>query len=216
MVILRDFNVDLLNANQASKHKLVKTLHNLHLTQRVKDVTRPASGKCLDHIWTSHLERMMFVQTKNIGMLDHLPTMAVRRCKGEALLSENSNSSNTVSYSDLKRLDVQKFVDEWRDAPWEAAFVLEDTDDIVDSWYKIFFDVLDSQVPVKQKRVKNSARPKWFTTEIGDHIKKNYSLKFLRGIFTKPCTTIWESMTFYVICGLVFGDLIPLRQPSFV
>ena len=174
MIILGDFNVDLLNANQGSKHKLVKTLKNLYLTQLVKDVTRPASGTCLDHNWTSHPEKMMCVQTKNIGMSDHPPIMAIRRYKGEALLSENS--SNTFSYRDLKRLDVQKFVDELRDAPWEAAFVFQETDDIVDSWYKIFTDVLDSQVPVKQKRVKNIAQPKWFTTEIGDHIKKRDGL----------------------------------------
>lgn len=68
---------------------------------------------------------------------------------------------------------MRKFVDELRDALWEAAFVFEDTDDNVDSWCKIFTDVLDSlQVPVKQKRVKNRAQPKWFTMEIGDHIKE--------------------------------------------
>lgn len=122
MIILGDFIVDLLNANQGSKHKLVKTLKNLHLIQHVKDVTRPASGTCLDHIWTSHPGKMMCVQTKNIGMSDHLPIMAIRRYKGEALLSENS--SNTFSYRDLKRLDVQKFVDELRDAPVGSSFRL--------------------------------------------------------------------------------------------
>ncbi|CAH3027959.1 unnamed protein product [Porites evermanni] len=102
---------------------------------------------------------MMCVQTKNIGMSDQLATMAIQRYKGEALLSENS--SNAFSYRNLKRLDVQKFVDELRDAPWEAAFVFEDTDDIVDIWYKIFTDVLDSQVPVKQKRLKKRMQPKY-------------------------------------------------------
>ena len=116
---------------------------------------------------------MMCVQTKNIGMSDHLPTMAIRY-KGKALLSENS--SNTFSYRDLKRLDMQKFVDELRDAPWEAAFVFEDTNNIVDIWYKICTDVLDSQVPVKQKRLKKRKQPKWFTTEISDHIKKRDGL----------------------------------------
>lgn len=120
MVILGDFNVDLLNANQASKHKLVKTLENLHLTQLVKDVTRPASGMCLDHIWTSHPERMMCVQTKNIGMSDHLPTMAIQHYKGKALLSEDS--SNSFSYRDFKRLDVQKFVDELKRCPVGRSF----------------------------------------------------------------------------------------------
>ena len=43
MVLLGDFNVDFLNANQASKHKLIETLTNLHLTQLVKEVTRPVN-----------------------------------------------------------------------------------------------------------------------------------------------------------------------------
>ena len=70
MVLLGDFNVDFQNANQASKHNLIKTLTNLHLTQLVKEVTRPVSRTCLDHIWSSHPERLMCVQTKNIGMSD--------------------------------------------------------------------------------------------------------------------------------------------------
>ena len=56
MVLLGDFNVDFLNANQASKHKLIEILTNLHLTQLVKEVTRPISGTCLDNIWSSHPE----------------------------------------------------------------------------------------------------------------------------------------------------------------
>ena len=43
MVFLGDFNVDFLNANQKSKHKLIKALNNLHLSQLVKEVTRPVS-----------------------------------------------------------------------------------------------------------------------------------------------------------------------------
>lgn len=35
--LLRYFNVDFLNANQASKHKLIKTLTNLQLTQLVEE-----------------------------------------------------------------------------------------------------------------------------------------------------------------------------------
>ena len=128
----------------------------------------------LDHIWSSHPERMVCIQTKTIGMSDHLPTMAVRRYKGQTSL--NSNLRNTFFYRDTKRLDQQKLVNELRDAPWDAAFVFEDTDDIVDSWYKIFTDVLDSQIPVKEKRVKNRAQPIWFTTEINEHIRKRDKL----------------------------------------
>lgn len=70
---------------------LIKTLTNLHLTQFVKEVTRPASGTCLDLTWTSHPERMTCIQTKNIGMSDHLPTIAVRRCKGQTSQKKESD-----------------------------------------------------------------------------------------------------------------------------
>ena len=90
MVLLGDFNVDFQNANQVTI-MLIKTLTNLHLTQFVKEVTRPASGTCLDLTWTSHPERMTCIQTKNIGMSDHLPTIAVRRCKGQTSQRKESD-----------------------------------------------------------------------------------------------------------------------------
>ena len=174
MVLLGDFNVDFLNTNQTSKHKLIKILTNLHLTQLVKEVTRPISGTCLDHIWSSHPERLVCVQTKNIGMSDHLPTMAVRGYKGET--SQRQNLRNTFSYRNTKRLDAKKFVDDLSKAPWDTAFVFEDTEDIVDSWYKIFSDILDSHIPVKEKRVKNCAQPVWFDSEINETLKKRDKL----------------------------------------
>ena len=112
----------------------------------------------------------MCVQTKNMGMSDHLPTMAVRRYKGQT--SQRKNLSNTFSYRNTKRLDAQKFVDDLSKAPWDTAFVFEDTEDIVDSWYKIFTDILDSHIPVKEKRVKKNAQPIWFTSEINEAMKK--------------------------------------------
>ena len=76
----------------------------------------------------------------------------------------------------MKRLDAQKFVEELSDASWDSVFVFEDTDDIVDSWYKIFTVVLDSQIPVKEKRVKKRDQPNWFTTEINEAMKKRDKL----------------------------------------
>ena len=92
MILLGDFNIDL-----------------------VKGVTRPVSGTCLDHIWTSHPKRMVCVQTKDIGMSDHLPTMAVRRYKGYA--SQSKNLSNAFAYRDTRHLDEQIFVKDLIEAP---------------------------------------------------------------------------------------------------
>ena len=58
-ILLGDFNINYLNKSALNKHRLVKTLGNLHFTQVVKDITRPISGKCLDHIWANYPERKM-------------------------------------------------------------------------------------------------------------------------------------------------------------
>jgi hypothetical protein len=47
--------------------------------------------------------------------------------------------------------------------PWDSAFVFEDTDYIVDSWYSIFNNILNKHAPIISKRVKRKVQPKWFT-----------------------------------------------------
>ena len=59
----------------------------------------------------------------------------------------------------MKRLDAQKFVDELSDAPWDSAF--EDTDDIVDSWYKFLLSFLILRYLWKRKTEKKE------TSQIG-------------------------------------------------
>ena len=83
-------------------------------------------------------------------MSDHLPIIAVWRYsrKGES----NSVQNNTFIYGDLKRLDEQKLLNELRNAPWDTAFIFEDTDDIVSTWYDIFNKVLNSLIPKKEKK----------------------------------------------------------------
>ncbi|PFX28620.1 hypothetical protein AWC38_SpisGene6667 [Stylophora pistillata] len=57
-------------------------------------------------------------------------------------------------------------------APWDAAFVFEETDDIIDTWYDIFNGILDKHAPAKTKRIKRISQPKWFTGDLNDEIKK--------------------------------------------
>ena len=80
-------------------------------------------------------------------------------------------------------------MDDLSKAPWDTAFVFEDTEDIVDSWYKISSYILGCHIPIKEKRVKNCAQPVWFDSEINEALKKketNYSgkLEFLKVLLT--------------------------------
>ena len=45
-------------------------------------------------------------------------------------------------------------------------------------WYEIFNDVVNEYVPLKQKRVKRNAQPKWFNNVIGEDIKARNKLYY--------------------------------------
>ena len=49
--------------------------------------------------------------------------------------------------------------------------MFEDPNDVVDAWYKIFNGIIDEHLPLKQKRVKRKAQPKWFNAKILKGIK---------------------------------------------
>ena len=53
-VLVGDVNVDYLDRKAYSKHRLMKSLKNMTMTQHVTVVTRPKSNSCLDHA-TQHM-----------------------------------------------------------------------------------------------------------------------------------------------------------------
>lgn len=83
----------------------------------------------------------------------------------------NKDQHTTMTYRDIKGLNKEQFVSSLPEAPWDCAFVFEDTNDVVDAWYNVFNDVIDEHLPLKQKRVKRKVQPKWFNTEIVKGIK---------------------------------------------
>jgi hypothetical protein len=55
--------------------------------------------------------------------------------------------------------------------PWDSAFVFEEVDDVIDAWYYLFNDAINTHVPLIKKCVKNETQPKWFTSELLELIK---------------------------------------------
>ena len=171
-IILGDFNINSLDSNKFCKHNLIKTMKNLHFSQHVNEVTRPASNSCLDHVWTSHSERIATVEVKTIGLSDHLPTVIVRRYKRAMNNNRNDYVHTTISYRNLKHVNEKEFIKALDQAPWDTAFIFDEINDIVDAWYQIFNDVLDTYAPIKQKRVKRVSQPRWFNDDLNHEIQK--------------------------------------------
>ena len=178
MILLGDFNVNVLSYIDFKKHHLVKILHSLNLTQVVNSITRPLSKTCLDHIWCSHPEHLNNISVIPSGMSDHLPIVATRKYNRAR---SNNSRYNAISYRDIKNLDKDAFVESLETAPWDCAFVFDDINDIVDAWYKILKAVVNEHLPLKQKRVKRRNQPKWFNANILKEIRtRDNSLKKAR------------------------------------
>lgn len=129
VVLLGDFNVDYLATNKFNKHPFVKTLRSLNLEQLITEVTRPLSNSCLDHIWYTHRERLNNASVMSSGMSDHLPIVVIRKYKQARI------KHVTITYRDVSKLDKEAFITSLKEAPWDCAFVFDETDDVVDAWY---------------------------------------------------------------------------------
>ena len=168
-----DFNVDFMAPVKFCKHKLVKNLLNLNLSQLVYQITRPLSQSGLDHIWCSHPERIRQIEVLPSGMSDHLSIVAVRVRKP---LKDDKSEYHKITYRDLNNLNKQAFCESLFVALWDCAFSFDDVDDIVNAWYNIFNGIIDQYAPLRQKRVKRKHQPDWFNKILEDELKKRDKL----------------------------------------
>ena len=150
------------------KHPFIKTLHILYSFQLVKAITRPLSKTCLDHIWSSHPERLINVQVFPSGLSDHLPTTATRK---KQTSRTKHRRATTTTYRDIKNMDNEQFIAALKEVPCDWAFVFDDPNDVVDTRYEILNGFVDNFLPLKHKRVKRKARPKWFNDNIAEQIE---------------------------------------------
>ena len=137
------------------------------------EITRPLSKTCLDHIWSSHPERLINVRVLSTGMSDHLPTIVTRKYKG---VQQNKTEHTTITYRDIKNLNKEQFIAALKEAPWDSTFIFDDADDVVDAWYDIFQGVVNRFLPLKHKRVKHKSQPKWFNNHIVNRFKERDKL----------------------------------------
>ena len=74
-------------------------------------------------------------------------------------------------------------------APFHVASVFEDPDDKLRAWSKIFFEVCDQHVPLKDVKVRGSSLP-WITNTI--RLKINLRYKLLKLAVNTRCPLKWD------------------------
>jgi hypothetical protein len=68
---------------------------------------------------------------ENYALSDHLPTFAVRKYFKQ---SKSTNSHDSITYRDLKNLNISAFKNMLANSPWDTAFVFDDINDVLATW----------------------------------------------------------------------------------
>ena len=72
----------------------------------------------------------------------------------------------------LKNYNKQSFIKDLGHVPWYVVFNnIENVDDCVDTWNKLFLDVAEAHVPTKTSRVRESSTT-WMTSLIADQMRR--------------------------------------------
>ncbi|XP_068697561.1 uncharacterized protein [Montipora foliosa] len=173
-VVLGDLNFDLLEMPRPSATKnYLNIFQTLDFEQLITKATRPISNSLLDHIFVSQKDFVTDSGTLPLSLSDHLPIF----------ISLNSRSNifkhpghKTLHIRSRKSLSIDAFIDDLSCAPWSTLEVFNDPSEAIEQWYLLFNDVLDTQAPVKSRRVKRPRPPDWFSAEIGVTIKERNRL----------------------------------------
>lgn len=66
----------------------------------------------------------------------------------------------------MKRFDAELLKQTLMQTPWDSVFIFDETDDVLDSWEKLFIDGLEQHCPWRTKRVAWVNQAPWITPAI--------------------------------------------------
>ena len=79
------------------------------------------------------------------------------------MYNQQKGKHHSISYRSLKNFDEAKFFSDLKAVPTHIIHLFDDTNDILDAWSDLFFQVVHVNVPIKQHRVKYKNQPQWIT-----------------------------------------------------
>ena len=97
-----------------------------------------------------------------MGISDHLPVC----------YSRSHNSANTkhkhslIKYRSYKNFNQAAFLEDLSFVPWNICESFDDPNDALSCWVKLFLDVVEKHVPLKERCVKKPKQPEWLTEEM--------------------------------------------------
>ena len=91
----------------------------------------------------------------------------------------------------IRTLTRKPFLADLTVVPWSVIEQFDDVDDALDTWEKLFKEVVNTHAPLRERRVKRPRQLGWLTEEITEAMDKRDSLKQSRDF---PNYKLWRNM----------------------
>lgn len=145
------------------------------LSQLISEPTRVTknSSTIIDHIYTNCTDYVQDIHVPEYSISDHYPICFTRIT--DKIKIKNHNHK-TMTYRSFRGFNNDAFNSDLVNAGIDVIVQYNDVNMAMESFYKIFQDVLNKHAPIKEKRIKHDSQPEWFSEEILTAIHKRNHL----------------------------------------
>ena len=178
IIFIGDFNMNKLSSKHSTpSSELSDFCDKFCLSNVIDKPTRvtDTTTSLIDVILVSHVDRMSTSGNLHLGVSDHDLIYVIRKQRLP------KPKAKAVEFRTTKNLDVNSFVKDLEEIPWDSAYAYDNIDDIWHHWVTLFNQILDKHVPLVQRKIANRQIP-WITAQIRKEIRKRNQLhkKFRR------------------------------------
>ena len=123
-------------------------MNSYGLAQLVQEPTRVIEDKSatlIDHIYANVSENVQYVDVPKIGLSDHYPVFLTRKINGCIPV----HNHHTITYRCFKTFYEELFKNDLSSTPWNIVQIFDDVDDALDTWYSLFYEVVDKHISLR-------------------------------------------------------------------
>ena len=143
------------------------------LTQLITEPTRVTqhSRTLIDLCLTNSPDKISNSGVVDIGISDHCAIFLTRK-----ISHFRSFVHKTAEVRQLKNFNEDEFLRDLRMNEWNRVSILNNPNEMWNSWKHLLMSVIDKHAPLKTKRIRNNRSP-WITNELVGEIHKRDFLK---------------------------------------
>ncbi len=159
LILAGDFNFNLLTDDSFA----TDLKSEYHLSQLITEPTRHAksSSTLIDHLYTSDRSIVCDCGVVNLHLSDHCAIF----CHLAGDRGVLRRPKQILTFRSFRRLNKAAFVNDLNAAPWSLLQACDNIDDEIDTFNKLYFNILDAHAPIKKKPAPKQQQP-WMSRDL--------------------------------------------------